>query len=402
MPMNRLTFHASRLRQRLGDGGPATVVPGRSAAGSHTSAATRAGSAQAASDASHEPSASSSGAASAAPSVSDIEYAPVSIPVSAGWRSRMNTGSTACAIATASPASAQPANSGAHPPAPRIPAATAVSSAQPTSTRSIETRRVSRGASGAKPPNASTGSVVSSPAAKPERPRSARTWVSRGGRLATSVRRFSASSTIAVITPAADPRRAPADATPMSASDGEEDGLIGTLEAHVETVSAPLARGDEGRPGRRVERGEQRIGGVGLLLVGEVDPGHHAVQQPAGEHGDGDVRRLAAGRARLHRADRPRAGPVGRAAPEAAEARRLIAPAGVGLPRLDQRVGDRLALAVEDRAAQPDRAVGPLGDDIWAVGPRQPDREERADGLRGGDAHSKGVTSHPRRTMSKR
>ena len=75
--MNRLTFHASRFRHSPGAGGPETVVPGRRAAGSHTTAATSAGSAHAASDASHEPSASSSGtasaAASAAPSVSDIE-----------------------------------------------------------------------------------------------------------------------------------------------------------------------------------------------------------------------------------------------------------------------------------------------------------------------------------------
>ena len=201
--MNRLTFHASRLRHSPGGAGPETVVPGRNAAGSQTRAATSAGNAQTASDASHEPSACSSGtaspAASAAPSVRDIEYAPVSRPVISGWRRRISTGSTAWAIATASPDSAQPANSGAHPPAPRSAAAAAVSSAQASSTRSIETRRVSRGASGAKAPNASTGSVVSSPAASPESPRSACTWFSSGGRLATSVRRLSASSTIAVI-----------------------------------------------------------------------------------------------------------------------------------------------------------------------------------------------------------
>jgi hypothetical protein len=128
--------------------------------------------------------------------------------VNSGWRRRIRTGSTAWASATASPASAQPANSGAQPPAPRRPAATAVNSAQPTSRRSIDTRRVSRGASGAKAPKPSTGSVVSSPAAKPDSPRSARTSVSSGGRLATSVRRLSASSTIAVIAPAAERRRA--------------------------------------------------------------------------------------------------------------------------------------------------------------------------------------------------
>ncbi len=75
--MKRLTFHASRLRHSAGGGGPATVVPARSAHGDHTRAATAAGSAHAASDASHDPRPSASGtasaAASAAPSVSDIE-----------------------------------------------------------------------------------------------------------------------------------------------------------------------------------------------------------------------------------------------------------------------------------------------------------------------------------------
>ena len=75
--MNRLTFHASRMPHSPGGAVPRTIVPGRSALGTHTAAAISAGTDQAASDASHEPSHSSSGtaraAASAAPSVSDIE-----------------------------------------------------------------------------------------------------------------------------------------------------------------------------------------------------------------------------------------------------------------------------------------------------------------------------------------
>src|SRR5215212_6194370 len=84
-----------------------------------------------------------------------------------------------------------------------------------------------------------------------------------------------------------------------SSSDGEEGGLIGTLEAHVETVAVLLPRRDEGRPRGVVETREHGVGGVRALLLGEVDAGHYAVQQPAGQHGDGDVRRLAAVRARL-------------------------------------------------------------------------------------------------------
>jgi hypothetical protein len=39
-------------------------------------------------------------------------------------------------------------------------------------------------------------------------------------------------------------------------------------------------------------RGQHRTGAVGLRLGGEVDPGHAAMQEAAGEHGDVDVRRL--------------------------------------------------------------------------------------------------------------
>jgi len=88
-----------------------------------------------------------------------------------------------------------------------------------------------------------------------------------------------------------------------------------------------------------------------------------------------------------------------RAATEAAEAGRVEVSMGVGLPGLDHGVGDGRALAVEDAAVQPERAFGALGHDAGAVLPGQADREERADGLRGGlgQAHASGVS---RSTMS--
>src|SRR3712207_7484552 len=47
---------------------------------------------------------------------------------------------------------------------------------------------------------------------------------------------------------------------------------------------------------------------------------------------------------------------------------------------LDQRVGDDRALAVEHRAADPDRALGAGRDDVLPALPGQPDRQVRPDG----------------------
>ena len=57
----------------------------------------------------------------------------------------------------------------------------------------------------------------------------------------------------------------------------------------------------------------------------------------------------------------------------------------VGLPALDHRVGDRLALAVDDPPAQPDRPIGPLGHDVRAFRVGQLDGEEGSDRLRGSE-----------------
>src|SRR3954451_4559282 len=66
-------------------------------------------------------------------------------------------------------------------------------------------------------------------------------------------------------------------------SEGEEDGLTVPLEVDVEAVAAVLGGGDQRRAPLRLERAQQRVGGVGLLLVAEVDPRRHAVQQAARE-----------------------------------------------------------------------------------------------------------------------
>jgi hypothetical protein len=123
-------------------------------------------------------------------SVSDIENAPVSVPVRSGKRRRIRIGSDTCATATPAPATSVPANNQPVPSAPRRISPAAVAASPIHSTRSSAIRRASRGARGASRPRHRTGPVVSSPDAVADRPRSARTVSSSGGRLANSVRRL--------------------------------------------------------------------------------------------------------------------------------------------------------------------------------------------------------------------
>src|ERR687893_2724616 len=106
-----------------------------------------------------------------------------------------------------------------------------------------------------------------------------------------------------------------------SPSEGEEDGLIGSLQVDVEAVAAVHGLSEQRGALRLREPGQDGVGGVGLRLVGEVDAGDDPVEQPAREHGDVDVRGLlAVDAARLDRGDLPAAVVVGGRAPEAAEA----------------------------------------------------------------------------------
>src|SRR3954464_14867190 len=83
----------------------------------------------------------------------------------------------------------------------------------------------------------------------------------------------------------------PRASTPEKTSDTEEDGLTLALQDDVEAV-AVLARLDEQRVAALLGHAlEHRVAAV--VLVGEVDPGHAAVEHAAREHVDVDVRRLA-------------------------------------------------------------------------------------------------------------
>src|SRR4051794_27375401 len=98
-------------------------------------------------------------------------------------------------------------------------------------------------------------------------------------------------------------------------SEAEEGSLLVPLEMDVE-VEATVAGGpgDERGPGRVAgQGGEDRIGGVRLRLVAEVDARRQAVQQPARVDQHREVGRAAA-RGRLGRADAPAAVLTGRGA----------------------------------------------------------------------------------------
>ena len=138
-----------------------------------------------------------------------------------------------------------------------------------------------------------------------------------------------------------------------------------------------LRRGDEevaafGRDGH--QRG---VGVVGRILVREVDARDDAVEQATGEHRDRQVRRL---RRAVDRGDRRWLAGVD-----------LVAAVGVGgaageqpvgLPRLDEGVGDRRAGTVGDGAVDVDGVgeVGRDGEALRRIG--EGDVEERPDRLR--------------------
>src|SRR3954447_690070 len=128
----------------------------------------------------------------------------------------------------------------------------------------------------------------------------------------------------------------PRPSTAPNSSDGEEDGLTLALQAHVEAVAVLAGLHDQcaaARLGHALQHGVAAV-----VLVGEVDPGHAAVEHPAGEHADVDVRGLAVAEpAGLQREDLPGALLVGRRAAEAAEVR-VELPVRVGLPGLDHAV----------------------------------------------------------------
>src|SRR5437660_10751170 len=89
---------------------------------------------------------------------------------------------------------------------------------------------------------------------------------------------------------------------PKSASDGKEDGLPFTLQPDVEVEHATTILRDEGLAARRLDEGQNRIGGIGLGLVRKVHPRHQMTEQAPGKDRDVEVRRLQPSIRREHNA----------------------------------------------------------------------------------------------------
>ena len=193
-----------------------------------------------------------------------------------------------------------------------------------------------------------------------------------------------------------------------SGSDREEDGLIVALQADVEPVAGRLvAVGDQAASAVVADGRQCRVGGVGVELVTEVQPGDDTVEQPAGEDRDHEVRRLRRtvtgrhGRGGLTRADRPRD-------PSASVAERPKCPSICHVSTRASPTGAPSPSSTRPRDVEGARGALRHGRRGGGVG--QGDVQERADrlGRRDGRAAqpswsvSSGVRAGPRSTMSKR
>src|SRR5699024_2323930 len=158
----------------------------------------------------------------------------------------------------------------------------------------------------------------------------------------------------------------------LVAGETEEGCFLLTLQPYVETQRSVSPSGrDQAVPLRRREGGQQRIGGQGLGVLGQVDPGEEAVEQAPGEDHDADDGRLARlGGSGVDGGEAVLALGVDRGAPEAGEGEAVSAQrsrrAGHGavlirLPDLEEGIGDGDTCTVVDDTVQahgPGRARG--------------------------------------------
>src|SRR5438270_5278871 len=73
----------------------------------------------------------------------------------------------------------------------------------------------------------------------------------------------------------------------------EKDGFGFALEPDVETEDTAVLARDQGRAPARIDLLQDRVGGVGGLLVREVDPGDEMAEESASVNGEVQVGRLA-------------------------------------------------------------------------------------------------------------
>src|SRR5438128_11889848 len=137
---------------------------------------------------------------------------------------------------------------------------------------------------------------------------------------------------------------------PKRESDGKEHRLLFALQPDVEVQHATAAFRDERLPTPRCDEVQNRICGIGSRLVGKVHARHQVTEQAPGENRDIEVGRLRAPIRRRHGSwlNRREAEGAFRIRASASESRR-------GLPDFEQSVRNRLAIAVEDLALDPNR-----------------------------------------------
>lgn len=212
----------------------------------------------------------------------------------------------------------------------------------------------------------------------------------------------------------------------------EKRGLARTMEDEIKVVYDPrvtsLAPGHERRPPVFGDALQDRVTGIGWLVL-EVQACHKMIEQPAGKHGDAEVRCLHAFSIECDGAWFDRLEPVVsvRCCPRAAKPTEgriqrcwpliglmVIATMRIRLPDFNQRIGDRQPVSVQDTPLDAHALANRLwpGQHVAAgICTQQSGREERARRLRAGQREllhcppscgANGVASGPHTTMSQR
>src|ERR1700737_2383193 len=158
---------------------------------------------------------------------------------------------------------------------------------------------------------------------------------------------------------------------PKSASDGKEHRFPLALQPDVEVQHVTAIFRDERLPACGLDEVESRIGRVGLRLVRKVQTCDEVTEQATREDRHVQVRSLHPTIRGKHRGwlDRDKAERALGICPAAAES-------SAYLPDLEQGVGDRLAVAVQDLALDPHHAGRSRRDDLLPSFERQSDAEE--------------------------
>src|SRR5215211_847171 len=214
-------------------------------------------------------------------------------------------GTTTLPTATPAPARIVPAKSAAADGAARTRTPTRTGTSASASARSAPRRRVTAGAIGASSPKQRIGTLVTSPAAADEKPRSAAISSITGGTLATGMRRFSPARTIPAASSTASPLD-PLEPDVVLRQRGRRRRRRGDvrelreLQLHVERVAALEPVQHRGHPPREVLRAPDAAQDLRRVprerrVVAAFVPGGERVGQDA-DVGHREVEPLRAGR----------------------------------------------------------------------------------------------------------